>query len=294
MNTMSDFDRRAAAWLADGPSELNDRVLDAALYEVHLTHQRRALRVPWRFPPMPAFTRATGIAAVVLVAVVGAGGLIYVNSRAPSGPGGATTPPTAAPTSEPSYVAPGITRWTTYTSAVHGFTMSYPADWSVDEPATRTWQAGDKLEPWPYADTFVSPEQDAVGLFVWEMPRGETIVNGEELVELGVDVGSVVGLKAWAEAFCNDVVASTCDTFTQRAVPMCQNAGGDSCRAAILVPTAGAQYAFFVNWGSAMFTNAPDMVRVVVVAREDSFPSAARYGGSVELLKSILTTMDVR
>ncbi len=35
------------------------------------------------------------------------------------------------------------------------------------------------------------------------------------------------------------------------------------------------------------------MVQVVVVAREDGFPSAARYGGSVELLKSILTTMDV-
>jgi hypothetical protein len=165
--------------------------------------------------------------------------------------------------------------------------MSYPADWSVHEPATRTWQAGDGLaneDGWPYADAFISPEQDAVGLFVWEMPAGE---------DEGSLLDSVNALKAWAQTFCNDVVASACDAFTQRAVPMCLNAGGDSCRAAILVPTAGEQYAFFVDWSTAVFTNIPDRVRVVVVARDDSFPSAARYGGSVELLKAILTTMDV-
>ena len=101
------------------------------------------------------------------------------------------------------------------------------------------------------------------------------------------------GLKAWAQTFCSDIGASSCEDFTQRAAPMCLNAGGGSCRAALLVPTAEEQYAFFVDWASAMLTNIPDRVRVVVVAREDSFPSAARYGGSVELLKSILTTMDV-
>jgi hypothetical protein len=287
MNTQTGLDRGAAAWLADGPTELSDRVLDAALREVHLTPQRHALRVPWRFPPMPAFTRLTGIAAVALVAVVGAGSVIYLVSNRPGGSGSqSTSAPTVAPTPEPSYVASGITGWTTYTSAVHGFTVGYPADWSVNAPATREWQAGDsvaKNDVWPYADTFISPEQDAVGLFVWEMPAGE-----------GADVESVQGLKAWAEAFCQDVGASACEEFAQRAVPMCLNAGGDSCRAAILVPTAGEQYAFFVDWTSAMFTGSPDLVRVVVVAREDSFPSAVRYGGSVELLRSILTTMDVR
>ena len=104
---------------------------------------------------------------------------------------------------------------------------------------------------------------------------------------------SVEGLKAWAQKFCSDVGASSCEEFTQRASPMCLNAGGDSCRAALLVPTAEGQYAFFVDWGTAMLTTLPDRVRVVVVPREDSFPSAARYGGSVALLKSILTTMDV-
>ena len=104
---------------------------------------------------------------------------------------------------------------------------------------------------------------------------------------------SVPDLKAWAEAFCNDFGVSSCEGFAQQAEPMCFSAGGASCRAALLVPTDEAQYAFFVDWETAMFTNAPDLVRVVVVAREDDFPPAARYGGSVELLKSILTTMDV-
>ena len=104
---------------------------------------------------------------------------------------------------------------------------------------------------------------------------------------------SVPDLKAWAEAFCNDVGVSSCEGFAQQAEPMCLNVGGASCRTALLVPTAEAQYAFFVDWESAMLTSVPDRVRVVIVAREDDFPPAARYGGSVELLKTILTTMDV-
>lgn len=181
---------------------------------------------------------------------------------------------------------PGITGWTTYTSEVHGFTVGYPADWSVNAPATRNWQIGDDFpaDELPYADTFVSPDQEAVGLFVWEMPVGE-----------GADVESLQGLKAWAETFCNDVGASACDTFTQGAVPMCLALVADPdvvlCDAALLVPTAEAQYAFFADRGSRIFTNIPDVVTVVVVARADSFPSAAGYGGSVELLKAILTTM---
>jgi hypothetical protein len=64
-----------------------------------------------------------------------------------------------------------------------------------------------------------------------------------------------------------------------------------SCGPALLVPTVEAQYAFVPDRG--MLLLGEKVLRVFVVAREDSFPSAARYGGSVELLKAILTTMDV-
>ena len=74
-------------------------------------------------------------------------------------------------------------------------------------------------------------------------------------------------------------------------MPMCLNAGGDSCRAAILVPDAGGANAFFEDFNRAMLGRS--FVRVVQVGRPDTFPAAERYGGSVQLLRSFLTTMDV-
>jgi hypothetical protein len=302
MSGRTDTERFLDAYLAPEADRLPDRVIDAALADIARTPQRRALRAPWRFRSMPALTRATGI-AVALVAVVGAGTLVYLTSNRPGGVGARSTPaPTIAPTTEPSGVAPGITRWKTYESTnipSRYYRVGYPDDWSVNSRATREWRVGDAFpaDELPYADAFVSPGQgDAtIGLFVWEMPRGESVVTDEagELKELGPDLESVDGLKAWAHQFCLDVVAASCEGFTQQAVPMCLNAGGHSCRGALLVPTAEAQYAFIMDWSSAILTGLPDLVRVVVVAREDGHPSAARYGGSVELLRSILTTMDV-
>jgi len=270
------------AYLAPEADRLPDRVIDAALADIARTPQRRALRVPWRFAFMPAFARTTGVAAVALVAVVAAGGLIYINAGYRAGAGVQPTP-TATPT-----LPPGITGWTTYVSAVHGFTLTYPVDWSVAGPATRAWRTGDVFpgENLPFADSFSSPptstgtENATVGLSVWEMPSGE-----------GADLSSYAGLRAWARTFCRAIGLASCETFAQRAVPMCFDDGGGSCYAAILVPTPGPQYAFFEDSVSKLL--GPTMVRVVAVAREDDHPSTARYGGSVALLKAILGTMGV-
>jgi hypothetical protein len=286
MNGQVDTERILDDFLAPEADRLSDRVIDAALADIARTPQRRALRVPWRLPNMLSRIPAAGIAAVALVVVVGAGGLIYLNSRSTIGPGGPG--PTSTPAPSPTQVAPGITSWKTYISAVDSFTLGYPADWSVRAPATRKWQAGDRFAPdeFPYADTFVSPGAGniQIGLLVWKMPAGQ-----------GADIESVHGLKAWAEKICNEVGAPSCAGFTQQAVPMCVNdAGPVKCKAAILVPTATQQYAFFEDPSSYFVATSNDQVRVVVVAREDNFQPAARYGGSVELLKSILTTMGVQ
>ena len=254
---MSDqqFERAVNDWLGDGSDRTPPRAIDGVLLAVKTTPQEWDLGIPWRFPPMPAMTRVTGIAAVALVAVVGAGALIYLNSRAPSGPGGAppatqapTPSPTVASTPEPSYVAQGITGWTAYTSAFHGFTMGYPEDWTVHAPASREWRAGDLIlaDSWPYADTFVSPGSNEIGLWVWDVPAAA-----------GADLESVGGLKAWAATFCEDMGLSACATFTQAAAPMCLNAGGDSCRAAILVSRGEDQYAFFEDFNDAAITGDP-------------------------------------
>jgi hypothetical protein len=278
---MSDrqFERAVTDWLEDGSDRTPERAIDGVLLAVKTTPQERDLRVPWRIP-MPVYARAA-VVAVALVVMVGAG-FAFLNNRAPGGIGAA---PTATPTAAPTDVAPGITGWTPYTSAIYGITLAYPDGWEV-WPATRAAPAGgaDDLET---NDVFVSSEDD-LGVGVRLRPAGA-----------GADLASVEGLKAWAQTFCRETGAPDCDAVVDRVEPMCLNAGGDPCRAAILARSDGTdpaevgELAFFPYWPSETFTGDPDTVVVVSVGRGDAFPGAAKYGGSVELLKSILSTMNV-
>jgi hypothetical protein len=93
----TDFDRIAGAWLAEGPTELTDRVLDAALDEVHLTHQRRRRAVPWRTPILNTPIRLAAAIAIVVVA-----GMVGLNLYRAGGVGGPTPSPFASPSVLPS------------------------------------------------------------------------------------------------------------------------------------------------------------------------------------------------
>lgn len=192
-------------------------------------------------------------------------------------PSGSTTPNRA-----PTEVAPGSTGWTTYTSAIYGITLRYPSDWSVTASATRNWGADDGVpaDEVSYADAFVSPgEGDTqIGVDAWQM-------------HIDVFGGGTADLEALAGKFCR-FAASSCETFTQRAVPLDFNNGGDG-GCAILVPTPGRQYAFLSDVDGCLITEGTSWITVVVVNREDDLPSAARYGGSLELLRSMVTTMRV-
>jgi hypothetical protein len=79
MTTDHDVDRITAAFLRDGPTQLADRVLEAALDDVNQTRQRRRPSAPWRNLRMSTFR----IAAVVAVLVVG-GLAIVALGRGPS------------------------------------------------------------------------------------------------------------------------------------------------------------------------------------------------------------------
>lgn len=106
MKARSDTERILDAYLAPDADRIADRVIEAALADIARTPQRRALRVPWRFSLMPALSRATALAVVVLV-VVGAGMVFYISSS-PGNVGSPGTPsPTATPTPAPS-VAPTV------------------------------------------------------------------------------------------------------------------------------------------------------------------------------------------
>jgi hypothetical protein len=138
MNTQSGFDRHAAAWLADGPSELSDRVLDAALREVHMTQQRRRWSTPWRFPDMPALSRATTLAAVLVVAVIALGGAVYLIGPR-FGTGGSTPSPVTTPGPTTTANLLDVSTWTPFTSARYGFNARYPSSFSA-VPSFTSWQ----------------------------------------------------------------------------------------------------------------------------------------------------------
>jgi hypothetical protein len=288
MNGPIDAERILDAYLAPEADRLPDRVIDAALADIARTRQRRALRVPWRFPLMPALSRTASVAAVVLVVAVGAGALVYLNSPGGGvgGSGGSSTPiPSAAPTPTPapaatpapSEIAPGITGFTRYTSRVYGLTFGYPDGWSLGAAATRKWQEGDQLlSEAPNSDWFENPagrDGDDIAFAVLQRPAGS-----------GADVTSREGLTRWFQANSCDDQTDACETVPDVAVPMC--VGKAACLPAILVPLSDSTQAVFADAETGLVT-------IVSLGRPDDLPAAARYGGGVQLLKSILTTMDV-
>jgi hypothetical protein len=267
MNARTGTERILDAYLAPEADRLPDRVIDAALDQIARTPQRRALRVPWRLPTMSALTRATGIAAVALVAVVGAGGLIYLNASGPGGPGGRATP---APTPG----GPGITSFTTYTSAAYGITFGYPDGWTLFSAASRKPQPGEPPTDL-YRDLFINDaarDGDSIAFGVWQQPA-----------EPG-DVATREALAEWLGADRCEDQTEECETVPEMAMPMCL--GKVACLPAILVPLPDGTLAAFADADAGLIT-------LVALARHDTFPATARYGGGVQLLKSILTTMDV-
>ena len=69
--TTNDFDRTARLWLEDGPTQMSDRALTAALDEIHVTPQRRAWWPARRLPKMNTPIQfAAGAASLAIVVVV--------------------------------------------------------------------------------------------------------------------------------------------------------------------------------------------------------------------------------
>ena len=297
----TDFDRLASAWLADGPTELVDRVLDAALREIHSTPQRRASHAPWRFLHMPALTRATGLAAVALVAAVGVGG-IYLASNGSGGPGGRTSPPpaTQAPTTSPTVgatpgpsVVPSLpavidpTTWTPFTSAVYGFSMGYPADWEVGRKATRPWTAADGLN-WssPGVDTFTSPDGD-LAVSVWGVAVD---ANPDPAVGMTWEA-----FEAWIEAYCASTGNAPCIGIHDRVVPMCPDADTECHTGAMIVPFADNVTGFKGGdrGGVDIVVDGKQITYWVIVTlwQPDSFAGLADIGGGTRLVQAFLESM---
>lgn len=128
--TENDFNRTARLWLQDGPSQLADRVLEAALEEIHVTRQRGTWWPGYWWPELGShsLTNAIRIAAVagaVGLAIMGFGLLSL--GGAPDGPPATPTPTPRALTVDRSLPGPG-----TYVTAdpfLVRVTFTLPAGW---------------------------------------------------------------------------------------------------------------------------------------------------------------------
>ena len=149
MNRRSDIDRVMEVWMADGPTAIPDRVVDVVAARIGVQRQRRAWPFQRRTNVTTQIKLIAGLAAALVVAVVG-------YSLLPRQPGvGGTTPmpsPTpiasASPSTAPSVGAvlpawyttseapsgPGILPAGSHTTKSFrpGFTFSVPAGWVND------------------------------------------------------------------------------------------------------------------------------------------------------------------
>jgi hypothetical protein len=140
MTAPHDLDRQLDAFLQEGPIELPDPSFDMIRDRMESTRQRVVIG-PWRLPEMNKFLAiGLGAAAVVVLVFLGAqffgsapGGTIGLGGE-PS----ATLQPTATPepSASPPASAPPLTQ--SFTSTLHGYSVSYPDGWTA-EPATEPW-----------------------------------------------------------------------------------------------------------------------------------------------------------
>ena len=141
MTAHNDLDRQLNDFLRDGPDELPYESFDAVRDRTEQTRQRVVIG-PWRLPEMNKIV-TIGLAAAAVVAVV------FIGSQfLGSNPGGqAPRPPqsrrrraeptaTPEPSPSPPTSAPPLTQ--SFTSTLHGYSVSYPEGWTA-QAATEPW-----------------------------------------------------------------------------------------------------------------------------------------------------------
>jgi hypothetical protein len=150
MSAPRDLDGLLTTFLKEGPLELPDPSYDQVRDRMDHTRQRTFIG-PWRTPGMNRYLKiGLAAAAVVVVAVVG-----YNLLPGSAGPGAgqtATPVPSIAEPSPPS--PPPLTQ--TFTSQMHGISVSYPEGW-IARAATEPWGPEGPNFSDPFVDVLYDP-----------------------------------------------------------------------------------------------------------------------------------------
>jgi hypothetical protein len=190
---MNDFDRTARTWLEDGPSQLSDRVLQAALDEIHVTRQRRSWGPARRFRAMNnAMKLAIAAAAVAVVAVAGFSLIPGDRQGSPSATPSPSSSPSASPVSFDGHIQ-GALEPGAYALDYHApvrITFTVPAGWEKLSVPTTVWGSGSdtRLGFVTVDNVFMDPCSSSLG--VHDPPVGPTVDD------LATELGDVPGLEA--------------------------------------------------------------------------------------------------
>jgi hypothetical protein len=149
MSAQHDIDRQLNAFLVDGPTALPDASFDAVRDRTEQTRQRVVLG-PWRVPTLNKLVPiGLGTAALVVAVLLGSR---FIGSPSSNVGGPASQPPaSAAPTAAAASVEPTTSPepapsqpasppplTQSFTSTVHGISISYPEGWTA-RAATEPW-----------------------------------------------------------------------------------------------------------------------------------------------------------
>jgi hypothetical protein len=174
MTAHNDLDRQLDAFLLDGPTRLPDSSFDAVRDRTEQTPQRVVIG-PWRVPTLNKLVPiGLGAAAVIGVLFLGSQfiGSPSSNVGGPASQSPASTPPTAAAASvEPSQPASPPPLNQSFTSTVHGISVSYPEGWTP-RAATEPWTDRPGVPQFlhPGFDVLKDPVHDGE-LFLWITSR---------------------------------------------------------------------------------------------------------------------------
>ena len=277
-------EQRISNWLVgEGEHELPDRVLAETFHQAAVTRQVRALP-GWRIFQMDrkVISFVAGAAAIAVVVIAGAA---YFGQPDASNVGGAPTPsptPTpvasAAPSAPPSPLPPGSP----------GGRRTPPRPMASPCPTRRIGP-----RPIPRATNGSRGNRPTTIWAPWDTFENDAAIDGDLIGMLVSQVPAPSGADLASWKACTPCTVELCDEPTTPAcpadytpTPMCV---GADCAPAIIA----------LNGEDPMplaLIGDPEkgIVTVIWMGRENSFPAARRYGGTVQLLKSILTQLDVR
>jgi hypothetical protein len=225
MSTERDVNRIVRSWLNEDRHEDANPVLNTVLDQLDTTPQRRTFWSAWRFPDMNSALRVgLTAAAVVVIAIIA----INLLPGTPA-PGGQPTPsatsePTPTPEPSPSTAASAPPLTQSFTSALHGYSVSYPEGW-ITQAATEPWTASTfpLSFPDPQVDWLYDPILEAdLFLAIASQPIGDSTPEDWVAEQMASDEG------------CTATEPVTVDGATGLI-------GADGCNVAV-VTTAGRGY----------------------------------------------------